>query len=101
MPLLFLPIILLIIGVVLVLVIGFSLFIGVALLHILIWPVLLGLLIWWLVRRPARQARSRRDWQDYLKPDQKPGPKPAQHVKEQPQPRDLHHDPRSDDWSDF
>ncbi|WP_054661712.1 hypothetical protein [Lacticaseibacillus camelliae] len=99
MPLLFLPIILIIVGIVLVLVIGFSFFIGIALLHILIWPVLIGLLIWWLVRRQSgHTSRSRRhdhrDWQEYIKP----GPKPAQHVKEESHhERQAHHD----DWSDF
>lgn len=99
MPLLFLPIILIIVGVALVLIIGFSLFVGIALLHILIWPVLIGLLIWWLVRRqPGRAPRpdrhDHRDWQTYLKP----GVKPAEHVKEESHhQRESHHD----DWSDF
>lgn len=99
MPLLFLPIILIIVGVVLVLVIGFSLFVGIALLHLLIWPVLIGLLIWWLVRRQPHRSRQNarrdhRDWQEFIKP----GPKPAQHVKEETHhERDSHHD----DWSDF
>lgn len=95
MPLLFLPIILIIIGVALILVIGLSLFVGIALLHILIWPVLIGLFVWWLIRRRSAKDRrsAHRDWQEYVKP----APKPAQHVKEQSRPTTKHHD----DWSDF
>ena len=65
MPLLLLPIILIAVGIALILVIGMSLFIGVALIHILFWPVVIGLIVWWVLRRrngsnrPARHLYER------------------------------------------
>lgn len=97
MPFLLIPIFLIIIGVVMLCVIGLVF----GLIHLLFWPVVIGLLIWWLVGRSGphhphhdrfHQARHQRtDWQDGLHER-----KAAQNVHEEK--RTSHHD---DDWSDF
>ncbi|WP_125704766.1 hypothetical protein [Lacticaseibacillus daqingensis] len=94
MPFLMIPVILFIVGLVIMVV----LMIGFALVHILFWPVLIGLLIWWLIRRSARGPQTTHhthtDWQQYVKPERKM----AQHVHEEAKSKPAHHD---DDWSDF
>lgn len=97
MPFLLIPIFLIIIGVVMLCVIGLVF----GLIHILFWPIVIGLLIWWLVGRSDhhdhhhyryRQTRHQRtDWQDGLHER-----KAARNVHEEKQ--TSHHD---DDWSDF
>ncbi|WP_179396255.1 hypothetical protein [Lacticaseibacillus absianus] len=96
MPFLMIPIILFIVGLVIMVV----LLVGFALIHVLFWPVVIGLLIWWLIRRSdhhgARPAHHRTDWQDYVQP----GRKVAHNVHEESRPKQP---PREDhdDWSDF
>ena len=95
MPLLLLPIILIAVGIALILVIGMSLFIGVALIHSLFWPVVIGLIVWWVLRRRNGSNRPARhqDWQQFV-PRQR---KEAHHVHEEKPAHHEHHD----DWSDF
>lgn len=96
MPFLLIPIFLIFIGVVMIGVLAMVF----GLIHMLFWPVVIILLVWWLVRRAGgrphtryRQQQPRRhaDWQDGLRQR-----KQANNVHEESQPK--HHD---DDWSDF
>ncbi len=97
MPLLLIPIFLIIIGVVMIAILGLVF----GLIHLLFWPVVIGLLVWWLVRRTDRSAHRHQhhyhteqrhsDWQDAVYRR-----KEATNVHEESQPK--HHD---DDWSDF
>ncbi|WP_407892075.1 hypothetical protein [Lacticaseibacillus sp. N501-2] len=89
MPFLLIPIFLIIIGVVMLCVIGLVF----GLVHLLFWPVVIGLFIWWLVSRSDHHHHThhqRTDWQDGLHER-----KAARNVHEEKQ---THHD---DDWSDF
>ncbi|WP_461213264.1 hypothetical protein [Lacticaseibacillus sp. GG6-2] len=96
MPLLLIPIFLIIIGIVMIAILGLVF----GLIHLLFWPVVIGLFVWWLVRRSDNHPRYRQhhqpnqrhaDWQDAVHQR-----KQATNVHEEAQPK--HHD---DDWSDF
>ncbi|MFD1429780.1 MULTISPECIES: hypothetical protein [Lacticaseibacillus] len=106
MPFLLIPLLLFVGGLILMMVI----MLGVTLVRVLFWPVVLGLFIWWLVRRSDHSPRHpHEDWQDHLRQNQharreahhvtettvhkeKPAAKPEQPTSSQS------HD---DDWSDF
>ena len=96
MPFLLIPIFLIIIGVVMLGVIGLAF----SIIHVLFWPVVIGLFIWWLVGRAngtrhryyrQRPTHHHTDWQEGLHER-----KAAKNVHEEKQ--TTHHD---DDWSDF
>ncbi|WP_225048860.1 hypothetical protein [Lacticaseibacillus kribbianus] len=101
MPFLMIPIILFVAGIAIMMVFA----LGFALIHVLFWPVVIGLFIWWLVRQSAPTPRRRRDhpyrsdhtdWQSHLTNVRKE----AHNVKEEPE-RPRHHVDHDDDWSDF
>ncbi|WP_461226858.1 hypothetical protein [Lacticaseibacillus suihuaensis] len=107
MPFLMIPIILFIAGMAIMMVFA----LGFALIHVLFWPVVIGLFIWWLVRNAGgpKQAghpyrSNHADWQDHLDHARKT----AHNVKEETlhqsrptQPSHRDHQDHDDDWSDF
>lgn len=94
MPFLLIPIFLIVIGFVMICVLGLVF----GLIHLLFWPVVIGLLVWWLVRRtgghhrqyPRHPQHRHSDWQEGLHQR-----KEAHNVHEE---SSHTHD---DDWSDF
>ena len=94
MPLLLIPIFLILVGAVMI--VGLGIVFG--LIHLLFWPLVIGLLVWWLVRKtdpqprrqpPHRTGRPRSERQARHRKD-------AMNAHEEP--KSPHHD---DDWSDF
>ncbi|MCI1985230.1 MAG: hypothetical protein LKJ48_01535 [Lactobacillus sp.] len=94
MPFLLIPIFLIVIGLVILMIIALVF----GLIQVLFWPAVIGLLVWWVVRRsghakPAQRrhhGREHSDWQTGLHQR-----KEAHNVHEETQ--RSHHD----DWSDF
>ncbi|WP_390405923.1 hypothetical protein [Lacticaseibacillus jixiensis] len=93
MPFLLIPIFFIVIGVVMICILGLVF----GLIHIFFWPVVIGLFVWWLLRRNDHHQRPHYhhttrhpDWQEGLHQR-----KEAHNVHEEATHKS------DDDWSDF
>lgn len=93
MPFLLIPIFLIVIGVVMICILGLVF----GLIHILFWPVMIGLFVWWLVRRSDDHRRPH-----YHRPARHPDWQAGLHQRKEV--HNVHEESshkNDDDWSDF